>query len=222
MLPIATRKALADNRALHTRTFELAEYCRANNITIEPIGAGPFDPTPRLYTGDQHRTQWTITRAGQDPLVQRGEMLIPKQQLRNLRRLDRHGIEFTELLIAHELPPNSLPATSPGWRPLDDFDLHYLHQHSQPPPNQRTQRISAAIGNAIEHTTRTVLTTTRRTVIGQRVARYAAAGLAGAAISTAVSAVAVLDPIIIGTITTSAAPTVGEPASYMVLAQWDW
>ena len=41
-------------------------------------------------------------------------------------------------------------------------------------------------------------------------------------LTTAVSAAAALDPIIIGAITSNGAPAHGEPASYMILTQWDW
>ncbi len=224
MLPIATKHALRSHRELHDHARQLTAYCRNNGALVEVIGAAPLDTTPRVYNPGRGQNVWTVTRLEDDPLIHKGEMAIPADQLNNLKKIDDAGVEFTALLIAHELPPTAIPTSrmGRGWHELDRYDLAVLEHNARVPAPLPTVRETQRVGDRIEHLTRRTidgvsqLAKTSKTTsrAGWKVGLGAAAGVAAALVA--------LDPIIIGTTTISGQPNEGELAAYFMLARWDW
>ena len=223
MLPIATKTELENHRELHDHAHQLTAYCRRSNAHVEVIGAAPLNTRPRTYNPGPGQNIWTVTKLEDDPLVRRGEMAIPKNQLENLERINDAGVEFTELLIAHELPPGAITSSrNAGWRDLGSYDLSVLEHNARVPAPLPTVRETHRVGDQIEHLTRRTIdgvsqlakTSDTAGRAGLKVGLGTATGLAAALVA--------LDPIIIGTTTISGYPNEGELAAHYVLARWDW
>lgn len=224
MLPIATKHVLRSHRELHDHARQLTAYCRNNDALVEVVGAAPLNTTPRVYDPGRGQNIWTVTRLEDDPLIRKGEMAIPTGQLNNLKKIDDAGVEFTELLIAHELPAEAIPTSRTGgdWRELDRHDLAVLEHNARVPAPLPTVRETRRVGDRIEHLTRrTIDGVSRLAKTGDAVGRFSWKVGLGAATGV-VAALVALDPIIIGTTTISGQPNEGELAAYFMLARWDW
>ena len=165
----------------------------------------------------------TVTKLEDDPLIRGGVMAIPSDQLDNLERINEAGVEFSELLIAHELPPEAIPAgRNPGWCDLDGYDLAVLENKARVPQPIETVRETRKVGDRIEHLTRRAVDdVSQLTKTSETVGR--SSWKVGLGAVTAVAAtVAVLDPAIIGVTTMSGYPNEGELAAHYILARWDW
>lgn len=222
MLPVANPQALEANPQLAELTLNVVKQVATRQAEIVPIGAAPLDTQPRVYTPSAGGTQWTITRIEDDPLTARGNIPIPAAQRRNLKNIHKAGIEFAELFIAHELPDRSFPNKPDGWNHLTDLELAWLHQHAQAPINQQTLQLSDRIGGQIEVAARN---TGRGARYGLSMLNRNKRGIAtftAATAATALATLATLDPVIIGAVTISGQPTPGEPASWIILARWEW
>lgn len=223
MLPIATKTQLQNHRELHDHARQLTANCRSRNAHVEVIGAAPLNTRPRVYNPGPRQNVWTVTKLEDDALIRRGEMAIPADQLNNLKRINDAGVEFTELLIAHELPLNTITASSrQGWRDLDGHDLQMLEHTARVPQPIETVRETRRVGDQIEHLTRRTLdgvtqlanTASSTGRASWKVGLGAATGLA--------ATLAALDPIVIGTTTISGDSNEGELAAHYILARWDW
>ncbi len=223
MLPIATKTELENHRELHEHAHQLTRYCRRHGGEVEVIGAAPLNTKPRTYNPGPGQNIWTVTRLEDDPLVRRGEMAIPKNQYENLERINDSGVEFTELLIAHELPPNAIATSrNGGWRDLNSYDLSALEHNARVPAPLPAVRETRRVGDQIEHLTRrTIDGVSQLARTGDTIGRSTWKIGLGAATGVAAALVA-LDPIIIGNTTLSGDPNEGEPAAHYVLARWDW
>lgn len=72
-----------------------------------PLGVAPLPDKPMLQPAATGPFDWVIMRLQDDPLYLKGHLGIPKRQQALLRDLDRRGVVFDELLIAHEIPKGS-------------------------------------------------------------------------------------------------------------------
>ncbi len=224
MLPLATKAELENHSELADHAHGLVSYCRRSDAAVEVIGAAPLVTRPRVYNPGRGRNIWTVTRLEDDPLIRKGIMAIPSVQLDNLKRIDDAGVEFTELLIAHELPPDAIPANraSHGWRELDRYDLAVLEETARVPAPLPAVRETQKVGDRIEHVTRrTIDGVSQLAKTGETTGRAGWKLGLGTAAGVAAALVA-LDPIIIGTTTVSGHPNEGELAAHYVLARWDW
>jgi hypothetical protein len=143
-------------------------------------------------------TPWLYGPIERDPLTTpRGHTIVPRRQIRQLRKVAALGVPFERLAFAHELDPDGpvadlLPIVRDGPRACTD-DVARAVVGPQPvhPAVRRTGRVlDAVVGGA------------------------AVAALAGAV-------VAILDPILFGVV---GAPDVqpGSPALWYPVAAWRW
>jgi hypothetical protein len=97
---------------------------------LVPIGVAPLPDGPTLFAIPGSRWDWLILRLEDDPLFKRGELAIPPVQRSVLYSLDKAGVVFDELLIAHEVPRGSLKG---GWDlPKPDVDEVLLEVSAAP------------------------------------------------------------------------------------------
>jgi hypothetical protein len=79
---------------------------------LVPIGVAPLSDGPTLFAVPGSKWDWLVLRLEDDPLFKRGELAIPPRQRSVLCSLDKAGVTFDELLIAHEVPRGSLKSGS--------------------------------------------------------------------------------------------------------------
>jgi hypothetical protein len=139
---------------------------------------------------------WVLTTAAQDPLlVDRDGFPVPQATLAALERLNRAGVDFPVIYLAHEVQKGKL---RPGEQPTADL-------LAPPGPAQvlRTSKGFAKTGASLWRTALAPLRASSAVVVG------AAAGLAG------------LDPIVLGArVPFGASVAPGSMADWFYLAHW--
>ena len=77
---------------------------------LTPLGVAEVPRTPQVFAQPPGTPyDWLVLRLGDDPAFMEGALAIPRAQRRALRELDRRGVVFDELLIAHEIPRSASP-----------------------------------------------------------------------------------------------------------------
>ena len=165
---------------------------RAGHL-LRPIGVAPLPFGPVLLPGGQGAPfDWVMMRLLDDPLFQAGELQVPVDARRQLRRVERAGVVFDDLLIGHEVPPKSFGAKIDPARLLETL-------RTTPAP---TPDVPAGV---------------RALKLGLRASK--ALGSA-AAMAVAAPLGALADPVLLGAITATGNTEPGTPAALFLITRW--
>lgn len=87
-----------------TAVARIAELRAKAGELVRPLGVAEPPSTPQVLPQPSDAPyDWLVLRLSEDPAYQAGELAIPSPQRRVLRELDRRGVVFDELFIAHEI-----------------------------------------------------------------------------------------------------------------------
>ena len=198
---------------LERRAPETVATAREAGLSIEHLGIAPMFSEPRFYEGDGE-TDWIF-----GPADQPDDIVVPRQEGQVLTRLTEAGMGSDFVYIAHEVPKSQTAdlraAAAGGQRAVSSDEAKELVGPVPPPAHaveldERLGRRSTQVTNAA-----------RRTVM---VAGAAAAGVVAAPIvlvGGAMAALATMDPVIV-TATPAISGKPGSPASWFLVARWDW
>jgi hypothetical protein len=194
--------------ALESRAPGLVTAARAAGVEVEYLGITD------LFTGMRHyanaTTDWVLA-----PVTNANQAVVPARGRYELERLDAAGINFPLIFIADEVPKHRtahLPAPQPGGYAVLDPKTGTDLIGPIPEPHQ-----SVAMANRLSQASQRVLNGVART--GRAVGLAAATALTAPAM--ALSALATIDPIILGAIPARYSQP-GEPAAWFILTRWDW
>jgi hypothetical protein len=151
-------------------------------VLIRQVHSAPFD--------------WVLLRLEEDPRYRRKELNIPRSQRRRLARLDRLGVVFDELLIAHEVPKEVAAKTDSA----GNVDVEAALPPLPPAPKSRSQ-------SALEMWFKTV-------GIGAGVVLAAPLALLAAPLAL------FADPVLLGAVTSDGSRVPGTPAAFFMIARW--
>lgn len=144
---------------------------------------------------------YLVTPADRDPhRLPDGTHPIPKAQLGQLRRLERTGLRFEEIAIAHELDPDGavsalLPLLERG--PVTCSDQVARLVTGPVPKHPGVARVAKALD-------------------------FVAGGVSAIGSAARTRAEGLLDPIVFGVIGLDGAPRDGAPALWYALVAWRW
>lgn len=176
---------------------------RAGDL-LEPLGIASLPAQPLLLR--QPRTadfDWVVLPLLDDPLFKRGELDIPPQERRRLRLLEERGVEFDELLIAHEVPKRAIAA------PEHLTDPVLLEKVLRPPGLKPDRRSGRVLRRFLEIG-----------ALGSGAAVAGAALITVGGVAVAAATLVAADPVLIGAITPDGTAAPGTPAALFVLARW--
>ena len=119
---------------------EVRDYPELAELSVQINQQWPSLPAPvplvwteiPLVSIDSSGVPWVIAPTERDPLgTTRGGTVIPRKQRRSLKRIDKLGVPFQRLAIAHELDPEGpvrllLPELNQGSRTCTDADARTL------------------------------------------------------------------------------------------------
>jgi hypothetical protein len=205
--------------ALRDESERVVALAGRAGVELECLGVQPLFAETRLYTGPDR--SWVLAPAGDDPLVRRRELAIPRPELRALARLLEAGLDFPAVYLAHEVPTTRLAgadlarrtaALQPGG--FASLDLHASQRLVDPVPvPPRTARVARRLGAGAGALLK---------VLGLGVPVVGTvAGATVSAGSAAMRALA-LDPMVLGAWTLDRRADPGAPAAWFVLARWLW
>jgi hypothetical protein len=205
--------------ALRDETQRVVAQARRAGVELTCLGSHPLFPETRLYPGPV--TSWVLAPAYDDPLVRRGEMAVPKPELRILARLLKAGLDFPAVYVAHEVPtdrlaraglPSDLRVLQPGsFATLDVAASQRLVD--QVPVPARTARVARQLGTGAG---------TLLKLLGLAVPAASAVVGATASAGAAAMRMLALDPMVLGAWTLDRRTDPGTPAVWFVLARWLW
>jgi len=227
---------------LHARANAIVGTAKAAGIHIEPVGIAPASDGLLLF---REQRDWVLSPVAEDP-VSTGGLMVPRQHLETLDRLDRLGIDFPLVHVAHEVPPGRVAAVLP-WVPppapadvANEGDSYHVVGAAKtarppmypltadeaaalvppPPPPAKATKMAGVLGRVAG---RTVDVSARAVPLILGGAALAGAGLAAApALALAALASSGLDPIVFGAVGLGGYVVVGEPAYHFALVRWDW
>lgn len=197
---------------LDRRSVKVLERAREAGVPITYLGIARLFAESRAYAGPQ--TDWVIS-----PVTDLSDAVVPAAGRNALMRLADAGIEFPMIYIAHEVPKGRLAIPDSGSQMAAQavtVDRAAAEAAVGPVP---APAAASALANRLGHSSQRLL---RMLAMALPVAGAIVAAplfLAGAAV-TAVGALA-LDPIIFGVIP-AGPPVPGQPATWYILARWDW
>jgi hypothetical protein len=202
---------------LAARAREVLARAEASGVALRFLGYQPLFNGVRAYAGV--RNDWVLASAADDPLIRRGELAIPKAQLRLLRRLLDAGLDCQAVYLAHEIPKGRLALTSCGSAVAHSIDapMGELVVDSVPVP-PRTATIARYLGNTAGAFL--VLLAAVRPI--GPTAGWSARTIAGAGLGTAAAAVRGLDPVVFGAWTAGARSDAGVPAAFFELVRFTY
>ena len=157
---------------------------------------GEWSETPVLAL-ERSGTPWIYEPIEQDPLRgSRGRTVVPRRQLAQLRRIEKLGVPFQRLAIAHELDPEG---------PVQQL----LPQLKTGPQTCTYEDAKALVGEIPTHPG------------VARAVRVLDAAARGATTAVPINVLTILDPIIFGVIAPKT-PHHGEPCLWYALVAWRW
>ena len=181
-------------------------------VNIGYLGVSILFDGHRAYAGPQ--TDWVIALA-----TDSDDSIVPGSEQEKLRRLNRAGIHFPLIYVAHEIPKGrlGLPASAAGVKGPQPttIDRASARQAIGPvPPATDAAALAERVGRSSQH----LLTALGKAlpIAGSVVA--APFLLAAAAVGALAAG---LDPIVFGVIP-AGRPVPGQPAAWYVLARWEW
>ncbi|HET6999419.1 MAG TPA: hypothetical protein VFI03_12630 [Solirubrobacterales bacterium] len=196
MTPTMTRCV----KALERRSTDLVEGAHRAGVPIEYLGINPLFSRPRFYRGRE--TNWVLGPAfGGDDLV------VPRRESRELRRLAEAHVEFPMIFIGHETEKEAGDGLEEGHE-LDREKAAELIGPIPPPAE------SIALGERFAERSNELMDALGRTV-------PALLGALKGPIDLAADALANLDPVVLGAIPALGGRP-GEPAAWYALVRWDW
>lgn len=207
--------------ALTARAREVLARAAATGVAIRFLGYQPLFNGVRAYAGVQH--DWVLASAADDPLVRRGELAIPRAELRALRRMLDAGLDCQAVYLAHEIPKGRLAlqrqahAPEPAVARSIDPSVGELIVDRVPVP-LRTATIARYLGN----TAGALLTLLAAARPIGHTARWTARTVAGAGLGGAAAVVRGLDPVVFGAWTAGARPDPGVPAAFFELVRFTY
>ena len=188
-----------DQSALYARQWAVVRRSEQEALPVRYLGTMPLFAGHRVYPG--HRYDWVLINLAEDPLFQDPDGFpVPKRVLEELHRVQRSGVDFDALYVAHEAPWGTVREGAPLTAGM-----------LMPPPPRAVQRLSVRLG------------ATGRALWALATLPVAASAVIGglvAAGTTAVSAVG-LDPVLLGVVVGLDRPLVpGELAAWFYLGHW--
>jgi len=205
----ATRREAALERGA-TRIVSRAGQA---GVTVSYLGMAPLPAEPRAYSGP--RTDWVLS-----PARRLSDAIIPQHQRQALRLLlDRAGIDFPLVYVAHEIPKGRLvfPASSGearGYQPVVIDDATVARVVGSVPLHPETVAVAERLGRRSQ----LLIGVLSKALPVAGVVVAAPFVLAGAALGALAAG---LDPIVFGVIP-AGRPVDGQPAAWYALASWDW
>lgn len=180
------------NQPLSTRVLHLADLAGDD---LKPLGIAALPDRPVVMSSPTAKWDLVLLRLVDDPMFERGQLGIPRRQREHLRVLDKRGVSFDDLLIAHEVPKASL-AASP--------EIQSARAAVERESTRHADDLAATVGGISK--------------VGRGVAIGA---LTLTALPLALLAPFTLaDPILIGALTTDGSPTPGALAAYFEIIRW--
>jgi hypothetical protein len=190
----ATRPSKTELVALSDRVDQLRRQAQGR---VTPIALTRVPETPRRYRAQVTAPyDWIVVRAVDDPLYRDRRLGIPKAERRKIAALHNDGVEFDDLLVAHEIDK---AAVIPEVPKADE-----LHRWIKP---------------AVDPVTTTIIDKTTKVVRGAAIAIGATAAAVVASPLLLVAAVAP-DPILFGLLTLDGSPLPGTPCVLFEIARW--
>lgn len=192
----------------HERTLAVAQK---RDLPIVFIGSAPVITGTKVFPGVS--TDWGLVNIAEDPhfIAEGQRAVIPQQVLHELKTIQRAGLDFEAVYVAHEIEKNRL---APG-------QMLTLDMIAPPPPMGTVSR-SAQMGQAAE----SFWTGVGRLLLGSLklgigvLSTAAAVGVASASFGTTAYA---YDPILFGLHIDRTVVIEGRPlALWYYLASWTW
>jgi hypothetical protein len=199
--------------ALERRAPETVRRARNDGLDIEYLGTTGLFAVPRFYEGVN--TDWVLARADRPE-----DKIAPRRVIDELRSgLVKAGIDRAVIYIAHELDrqfTTDLRAeAAAGRREIAPDRAAELIGPVPPPPD------AVALGQHLGERSAQVIEAGRRTLQIAGATVRTAVAVPTTLVAGAVASAATLDPILL-----AAWPAISErpgaPASWFVLARWDW
>lgn len=198
---------------LERRAPEAVATAHDVGVEIEHLGIAPLFAEPRFYEGDGEN-DWIFGPANQPE-----DVVVPRRERRELTRLVEAGFDTPYVYIAHEVPKNRTAdlraAAATGKRDLVPARVAEL-VGPVPPPAE-----SVALDKRLSRRSTQVTNAARRALL---VTGAAAAGVVAAPvvlIGGALAALATVDPVLVVAVPAISGKP-GAPASWFVVARWDW
>ena len=191
--------------ALRERYDVIVRQSEEHNLPIGYVGQLPVPARSEIVRTGTH--DWIYHRFSDDPAYHdRDGLAIPKQSLQDLKRIRRAGLEFNEVIIAHELPAGTVSVNG-------EIPQHVLRRLLTPGPSRVAQQRARQRGQLSELLVR--LGTLPLLGLGAVVAGGAVAGAVG------LSLVAGLDPILFGVVTAHEGPAQpNDLGAWFYLTHW--
>jgi hypothetical protein len=194
--------------ALRARAEHLAVQSREEGLAVPYLGAMPLFSGHRVYPGRQY--DWVLVNLAEDPLFHdRDGFPIPTAILERLRAIERAGVDFDALYVAHELEKGRIHDGQP-----------LTAEMLQPPPPKAVEQLSARLGDAAPRMWATAAVPLLASA-AVSAAIASAAVMVGPALIAAAATCMTLDPILLCTIVApgrSVQP--GEAACWFYLSHW--
>lgn len=177
-----------------------ALHARAGD-QVQPMGAAPLPNGPQYFPQSAGTPwDWVVLRLVDDPRYVAGQLDMPRPVKKDLLHLADAGVEFDDLLIAHEVTKGAISSPKPT--------LAEVSKAINATPPRRH-----AVHEQLHSTLTAVLTGLKYGAGG-----LAAAPLAGLAPLGLLGVLA--DPALIGVLTCDGTPTPGQDAAYFLIARW--
>jgi hypothetical protein len=197
---------------LERRAPDTIRTAREAGVDIEHLGVSPLFAEARFYEGDE--TDWVLA-----PVDPRDEVIVPRREGRDLKRLLEAGIDFPLVYIADEVPKErtaDLRAEAANGRREPSLTRATELVGPVPPPAE-----SVVLADRLAHRSTQVAQAARWTAQVAGAAVVGAVTIPATLVVGALSGLATLDPIVIGAMP-AASEKPGAPASWYRLVSWDW
>jgi hypothetical protein len=207
---VQTRSAIVTRRVatLEREAPRVMSLGRSVNANVNYLGIAPMFNKALMFAGDE--TDWIIGPIGGTEIP-----VVPREHKKSLERLESVGAHFPMLYVAHEVKKGSFPGYQNAPSGLvASIPVEQVGEIVGPTPMPAG---SIETADRLSLRTNQVFNAMRR--LGAGVGAVAATPLL--LLSSAVSALSTLDPIVFGVIPALLAET-DEPAAWYVLARWDW
>jgi hypothetical protein len=186
--------------ALERRSDDMVEGAERAGVPIEYLGIKPLFSRPRFYLGQE--TDWVL-----GPALGGDDLVVPRREGRELRRLADAHMEFPMIFIGHETEKRAGVVLEDG----DELDRDSAAELVGPVPPPAA---SMALGEGFAQRSTELMDALNRTI-------PALLGALKGPIDLAVDALTNLDPIVLGVIPALGGRP-GEPAAWYALVRWDW
>ena len=196
---------------LERDSARIVDRARGAGVSITYLGVASLFREPQAYAGAE--TNWVIA-----PVFDHSEAVVPRAERRDLQRLVDAGIDFPLVYMAHEIPKDRLTLAPAAYgQPSAAVNLDRAaaaHVVGTPPPPVA----AAELANRLGRSSHQILDAMAKALPVAKSMMVAPFTLVGAVLG---GLAAGLDPIVFGVIPADRG-TPGQPASWFILAQWEW